>query len=195
MEEDKIGRMKNLHKELRQTQKQRDRLMAKLEEVIEHQGIKVDANTNDNLCSITQSEAVKLKEVLPPDTIQHVFWEQQVDALSHITHFVKASPGFSAEMDRQLMDAAIEEWQKYVILLLDEMHIREDLIYEKNIGTLIGFTNLGEVNNLLLAFECAITYEESSPLPLSKTFMFCGFFTSLHFPYVALCKYYRRPSV
>ena len=235
-EEEKTERMRNLHKKLRQTQKQRDRLKVKLEEAVERQGVQVDADTNDDLCSIIQSEAVKVKEAFPPDSFQRVFWEQQVDALSRkdargmrwhplmirwclylrhrspgayetlrssgclvlpsqrtlrdYTHFVKASPGFSAEVDGQLMKAAnidsIEEWQKYVILLLDEMHIREDLVYEKNTGTLIGFTNLGEVNNHLLAFEHAMTSEESSPLPLSKTmmtFMVRGLFTSLHFPY------------
>ena len=39
--------------------------------------------------------------------------------------------GFSDEADKQLMSVAdvaqVEDWQKYVIILMDEMHIREDL--------------------------------------------------------------------
>ena len=43
------------------------------------------------------------------------------------------------------------EWEKFVVLLLDEMYIREDLVYEKQTGKLIGFANLGDVSNHLLA--------------------------------------------
>ena len=40
-----------------------------------------------------------------------------------------------------------------MVLLLDEMHIRQDLVFDKNTGTLIGFVSLGEINSRLLAFE------------------------------------------
>lgn len=50
--------------------------------------------------------------------------------LCDYTHYTKAQPGFSAEIDAQLCSAAkihqCEEKEKNVILLLDEMHIRED---------------------------------------------------------------------
>ncbi len=49
---------------------------------------------------------------------------------------VKAEPGFFTKVDHQA-------WQKLVILLLDEMYIREDQVYNKHSGELIGFTNLG----------------------------------------------------
>lgn len=35
-------------------------------------------------------------------------------------------------------------YEKLVILLLDEMYIREDLVYLKRTGTLVGFTTLGK---------------------------------------------------
>ena len=38
------------------------------------------------------------------------------------------------------------DWQKSVIPLLDKMYITENLVYNKHTGTLIGFTDLGEVN-------------------------------------------------
>ena len=47
----------------------------------------------------------------------------------------------------------VEEWQKYVILILDEMHIRDDLMYDKHTGALLGFSNLGEINHHLDQFE------------------------------------------
>lgn len=52
--------------------------------------------------------------------------------------------GFSSEVDQELITAdRLDEWQKYVIVILDEMHIKEDLVYEKHSGEFIGFANLG----------------------------------------------------
>lgn len=58
-----------------------------------------------------------------------------------------------------------QEWEKCVIIILDEMHIREDLVFDKHSGALIGFTNLGEVNSHLLAYEHSISQSEKSPDP------------------------------
>jgi len=59
------------------------------------------------------------------------------------------------EIDQQLIKAGnftnCHENEKYVIIILDEMHIKEDLAYN---GELIGFVNLGEINNQILNFEC-----------------------------------------
>ena len=235
-EEEKIERMKKLHEKLRTTQKERDRLKAKLAKVVECEGVNVDSTTNADLHTIAQSEAFRVVEKFSPGSFQRTFWKQLVEAASRedahgmrwhplmirwclylrhqssgvyetlrtsgcvvlpsqrtlrdYTHFVKAAPGFSLAVDQQLMTAAridtLEEWQKCVLLLLDEMHIREDLVYEKHSGALIGFTNLGEINEHLLAFQRSVSTDQSSPEPLSKSvmmFMVRGLFTSLHFPY------------
>ena len=48
----------------------------------------------------------------------------------------------------------LPEWKRYVVLLLDEMKIKESLVYDKNESKiLIGFVNLGEVNDQLSKFE------------------------------------------
>ena len=91
----------------------------------------------------------------------------------------------------------LEEWQKSVILLLDEMHIKENLVYEKHTGTLIGFTYLGEVNEHLLKFEHEVNNISPDDKPLAKsmmTFMVRGLFTCLQFPYAqfpCMCKHFR----
>ena len=110
--------------------------------------------------------------------------------LRDYTHYCEASPGFSADVDEQLAHAAalitLHEWQKCVILLLDEMHIKENLIYEKHSGSLIGFTNLGDVNNHLISFERKVDHTSLDDVPLAKsmmTFMVRGLFTTLQFPY------------
>ena len=44
--------------------------------------------------------------------------------------------------------------------MLDEVHIKEGLVYDKHQGTLIEFTNLGDVNKGLVKFEASIQNEE-----------------------------------
>ena len=57
---------------------------------------------------------------------------------SDYTHYVKASPGF---LDRMLMYTAnvdtCPERDKCTVLLLDEMHIYEDLVFIKHMRTII----------------------------------------------------------
>ena len=110
--------------------------------------------------------------------------------LRDYTHYCKASPGFSAEVDEQLCRAAVihtlKDYQTCVLLLIDEMHIKENLVYEKHTGSLIGFANLGEMNNHLIDFERQLEHKSLENAPLAKTmmtFMVRGLFTGLQFPY------------
>lgn len=80
------------------------------------------------------------------------------------------------------------ERNKYVLLLIDEMHIREDLVYDKHSGELIGYANLGDINNhlfFLIDFEQSIN-DQAEP-KFAKTmlvFMVRGMFNKLQFAYV-----------
>ena len=111
--------------------------------------------------------------------------------LRDYSNCVKAVDGFSPEVDCQLMQAAqmdsCEDWQKLVILLLDEMHIKEGLVYDKHSGNITGFADLGDINNHLLAFEraCQSTKEETrnEPAKAMMVMMVRGLFTTLRFPY------------
>jgi len=47
----------------------------------------------------------------------------------------------------------IEEWQKHVVLIFDEMHIKEDLIFDKTLGEPKGFIKLGNTSDHLLNLE------------------------------------------
>ena len=104
---------------------------------------------------------------------------------------VKSAAGFSAAVDSQLMQAAslhdCKAYEKLVVILIDEMYVREDLVFEKKSMKLVGFTNLGDVNDHLLAFERSIDDSlEDDVDTLAKTimvFMVRGIFTKLRFPY------------
>ena len=91
--------------------------------------------------------------------------------LRDYTHYVSATIGFSDEVDKQLMSTAdmsnLQEYQKAVAVVIDEMHIREGLVYNKHSGALVGFTDLGDVNNILSNFDRSLSEEARGP-QLSK---------------------------
>lgn len=111
--------------------------------------------------------------------------------LRDYTYYVKATVGFSTEVDEQLGCAAkldsCESFQKCVIMLMDEMHIKEGLVYDKHSGSLTGFVDIGDINSHLLAFERSIDQGTSSEETLATTmmvFMVQGLFSALSFAYV-----------
>lgn len=92
-------------------------------------------------------------------------------------------------MDSQLHNAArldkVEERDKCVILLLDEMYMKQELVFSKTTGELIGYKNLGDINSHLLALERSLSSPETTEPPLASTmmtFMVRGLFSRLEFP-------------
>ena len=67
--------------------------------------------------------------------------------LRDCTHYVKASSGFSSEVDKMLIQVAkvdmCPEREKNIILRLDEMHIREDIVFDKYSGTMDWICEVG----------------------------------------------------
>ncbi len=59
--------------------------------------------------------------------------------LRDYTYHTKSAPGFSQSVDTEIMDVAsiltCPEREKYVILILDEMHVKENIVYDKHTGT------------------------------------------------------------
>ena len=109
--------------------------------------------------------------------------------LGDYTHWVQASPGFPSDNDKQLKDEAkidsIPEYQKYICLAFDEVRIKKDLVYDKNSSQIIGFVNLGNINNQLLEFERSQTGESQPRVATHMlVFMVRGLFSCLEFPYV-----------
>ncbi len=70
-----------------------------------------------------------------------------------------------------LVDAAkivsCPERERCVILLLDEMHIRQDLVFDKHTGAMISFCSLGDINDRSLTGLSAPLSERSAVLVLS----------------------------
>ena len=80
-----------------------------------------------------------------------------INTLKKFTDFTTPSAGFNPDiLQRLIVDTDIEnlpECKRNVTLVFDEMKIKSDLIYRKSTGQLIGFTELGEMNEEFKLFE------------------------------------------
>lgn len=76
---------------------------------------------------------------------------------------------------------------RFVVLIIDEMKVREDLVYDKTGESLHGFVNLGDVNNQLQQLERqADTGEPHKSFATQMlTLMVRGVFMKLEFPYAS----------
>ena len=73
---------------------------------------------------------------------------------------------------------------KYVTVILEEMYVKEGLVFEKSPGTIIGYFDLGNVNNILHDAERQFKNPNDHRRPLDKVmlvFMLHGLFTSMKF--------------
>lgn len=80
------------------------------------------------------------------DTLRKCLHLPSARTLQDYTHYVDAKPGFSSEVDKLLIKASkvgsCPERDKCVLILLDEMHIREQLVFDKHSGAIIGYANV-----------------------------------------------------
>ena len=110
--------------------------------------------------------------------------------LRDYTHYVKTSVGFSYDVDQMLRNAAnvetCPEREKYVVMLIDEMYVREDLVFDRYSGQFIDYTILGDVNNHLTNLQASLNSDGDTSPPLAKSMiviMIRGMLSKLQFPY------------
>ena len=115
--------------------------------------------------------------------------------LRDYTHLFKADTGIQDEVTKQLMQEAgvvnLEEWKKYVVVLFDEVKIKEDLVFNKHTCEIVGFVDLGNVNNQLGALAESADTGSFNPDRVAThmlVFMVRGLFIKFEFPYAhAVC--------
>ena len=74
---DKDQRLKNLHSSLRLAKQQIHRLEAKVESLIEKEGISLEENDAADISTIFREVNSTVDKSFPPDTPQRIFWDQQ----------------------------------------------------------------------------------------------------------------------
>jgi len=77
----------------------------------------------------------------------------------------------------------LSELKRYVSLIIDEMKIKEGLVYNKHSGKVIGFTDLGDINNELIQLEKGTDSEHPLIATHVLVLMIHGIFFKLEFPY------------
>lgn len=72
--------------------------------------------------------------------------------LRDYTHYNETNIGFSTPTDKELFQLTnqYEPWQRNVAIAIDEMYIREGIVYNKHTGEILGFTDIGDITNHLL---------------------------------------------
>ena len=73
--------------------------------------------------------------------------------LSDYRHHSSSTSGFSYSTDMQLLDLLksqeLSELAKYVTAVLNEMYVHEGVVFQKSPGALIGYSDFGEIDNML----------------------------------------------
>ena len=114
--------------------------------------------------------------------------------LRDYTHYVQARPGFQDDIDADLKREAkleeLPEWKKYVVVMIDEMKIKESLVYDKHSAHIIGFVDIGDVGNQLNQLEekygCldADAHVQHRPIATHMlVLMVRGIFFKMEYPY------------
>ena len=95
--------------------------------------------------------------------------------------------GFLPEVDAQLVKEAniSKDKDRFVILIWDEMKIKENLVFDKHTCELLGFIDVGDINNELNKVEqCqSVGLTHCNVATHMLLFMIRGMFTNLEFPY------------
>jgi hypothetical protein len=80
----------------------------------------------------------------------------------------------------------LEDSRRFVSVIFDEMKVKQDLVYDKHSGQIVGFVSLGSVNDELSKLENNCINGVEHP-PIAKqllVFMVRGLFSHLTFPYM-----------
>ena len=67
-------------------------------------------------------------------------------------HYIKTTNALSAEVDKDLLEVSL--LNKYGVTDMDEVHVKNDLVYDKHQGCLIDFTNLEYQQQIVSIHNC-----------------------------------------
>ena len=106
--------------------------------------------------------------------------------LCDYTHVMSANAGISSEMIVRLKDDmkfdSCDSAEKIVGIMLDEMKVKSGLVFNKRTDKLVGFVDLGSINNDMEALQSSFTTGTSPKLELAGSVL------------VYMVRLLRRPS-
>ncbi len=110
--------------------------------------------------------------------------------LRDYTHYFENKAGFNVHIDQQLMEEIdienIKEHEKYVCLIADEMRIKEGVVFSKSQNELVGFTDLGDINQDIVMLENNLVNNTTNTLATTVfVIMIRGLTIKFNFPYAS----------
>ena len=109
--------------------------------------------------------------------------------LRDYTHYINNKPGFSVEVDKQLAEEmnleSLEEHDKYVCIVADEIKIKEGIVFNKSTSDIVGFTEFVDINNSIQILQNDLINGTTNNNIATKVFviMIRGLTTKINFPY------------
>ena len=93
----------------------------------------------------------------------------------------------------------LKPFQKCMSLVFDEVRVKDSLVFDKHGMKVIGFVDIGDINNELLKFEQSFEENEGTLLQqrVAKYMLVCmvrGIFIDLIFPYAQFATRFTFPS-
>ena len=80
-----------------------------------------------------------------------------INTSKQFTNFTTPSSGFNPDILAWLVEDIklenISEYEKNVVIVFDEMRIKSDLVFQKSTGQIVGFTEMGDINEEFRDFE------------------------------------------
>ena len=107
--------------------------------------------------------------------------------LQQYSNFTESTTGFNPDVIKFFFDEIkidkLTENEKNIALLFDEMHIKSGLVFSRSSGKLVGFTDMGDINNELDEFNRNIDGCREPELATHiLTFMARGLHKRFNFP-------------
>ena len=95
--------------------------------------------------------------------------------LCDYTHVFESKTGIQEEVNNDLATEAkldsLEEYEKYVCVIFDEVKVKEGLVFNKHSGQIIGFIDLGSVNSSIDKLQERI---DKPTFELAKSYLWSG---------------------
>ena len=110
--------------------------------------------------------------------------------LRDYTHWIKSGTGVQQEVTQQLQHEIAkidmpEEVKQHIVVVCDEVKVKDGIVYDKHSCQVIGFTSLEDINSHLLGFERSLATDQPEPsvAKYMLVFMVRGLIIPLEFPY------------
>uniref|UniRef100_A0A1X7TZ77 Uncharacterized protein n=2 Tax=Amphimedon queenslandica TaxID=400682 RepID=A0A1X7TZ77_AMPQE len=110
--------------------------------------------------------------------------------LRDYSNWCKQQLGYQSETFTQLLQdyriSELNEAQKHIALIFDEMKIREGLVFDSTEGNIIGYTDTGDINEKLKKFKAKLLGDVKAESEVVATHMLAicvqGIFFNLNYP-------------